>query len=276
MDSSLLKVFVAVAQEKSVTLGAKKLKSAQSNVTARIKQLEKNLGYPLFHRVPQGVILTNEGKKLYPSAIEIVKKIDLLSIEMANVTHQEQLKVASTEANATIRIVPFLLQVYKDYPNIQLELVTNTTQEITRMVLDYEVDIAFISGITKHKDLLTLNTFEEEMVIVNNNKNANNGNTYLVYKSGCAYNDFTIEYLKKNENEDYKLLKFSSYETILGCVEAGIGKSILPLSVIKKLGFENRVNLQILSKHDANIPTSMVCRKDNIPLIVNYLKTLEL
>ena len=42
MDSNLLKVFVAVAEKKSFSLGAKKLKFTQTNVSLRIKQLEKN------------------------------------------------------------------------------------------------------------------------------------------------------------------------------------------------------------------------------------------
>ena len=63
MDSNLLKVFVAVANNKSISLGAKELDFTQSNVTLRIKQLEKNIGYSLFHRIPKGVKLTHEGEK---------------------------------------------------------------------------------------------------------------------------------------------------------------------------------------------------------------------
>jgi len=40
MESNLLRVFLAVAQKKSITLGAKKLKVTQTNVTLRIKQFE--------------------------------------------------------------------------------------------------------------------------------------------------------------------------------------------------------------------------------------------
>lgn len=65
MDSNLLKVFVEVAKEKSISKAAIVLEYAQSNVTSRIQQLEKSLGYKLFHRVPKGVILTNEGERLY-------------------------------------------------------------------------------------------------------------------------------------------------------------------------------------------------------------------
>ena len=71
MDSSLLKVFVEVARENSITKAANKLNFAQSNVTSRIKQLEKSLGFALFHRVPKGMILSKEGEKLYPYAVVI-------------------------------------------------------------------------------------------------------------------------------------------------------------------------------------------------------------
>ena len=76
MDSNLLKVFVEVANEKSIKKAAINLEFAQSNVTSRIKQLEKSIGNSLFHRVPKGVILSKEGEKLYPYAVEIVKRIE--------------------------------------------------------------------------------------------------------------------------------------------------------------------------------------------------------
>ncbi len=65
MDSNLLKVFVSVSNTKSISLGAKELGFTQSNVTLRIKQLEKSIGYELFHRTNRGVVLTHEGEKFY-------------------------------------------------------------------------------------------------------------------------------------------------------------------------------------------------------------------
>lgn len=43
MDMNLLKVFISVANKKSISLASNELKCAQSNVTSRIKQLEKIL-----------------------------------------------------------------------------------------------------------------------------------------------------------------------------------------------------------------------------------------
>lgn len=271
MDSSLLKVFVEVARENSITKAASKLKFAQSNVTSRIKQLEKSLGFALFHRVPKGVILSKEGEKLYPYAVEIVKKVELATFSMKNINNQEHLIIGSTESNATTRIIPFLQQLHGDFPNMSLELITNTTREITKELLDYKVDIAFISGIPKSSDLMILNKIDEDIVIVEA-ENANPPNVFLSFKKGCAYNEFGQNYLKNILQEDFKTLEFGNYEIILGCVKAGMGKSILPMSIVKKHKYENDLKITALPKELANMPTCLVCRKDNMPKIEEYLK----
>ncbi len=153
MDSNLLKIFVEVAKFKSISLAAKELEFAQSNVTARIKQLEKNIGHELFHRIPKGVILTKAGEKLFDSALEIVRKIEETTFSMKNLQKQESLKVGSTESNAVLRIVPFLINLHKDFPKMQLELFTGTTDEMIKDLLEYKVDIAFVSGIPLNKEL---------------------------------------------------------------------------------------------------------------------------
>ena len=271
MDSSLLKVFVEVARENSITKAANKLNFAQSNVTSRIKQLEKSLGFALFHRVPKGVILSKEGEKLYPYAVEIVKKVELATFSMKNINKQEHLIIGSTESNATTRIVPFLVQLHSDFPNMSLELITNTTREITKELLDYKVDIAFISGVPKHSDLIVLNKVEEDIVVVEP-KIGDAPNVFLSFKNGCAYNEFGQTYLKNSSNEDFKTLEFGNYEIILGCVKAGMGKSLLPMSIVKKHKYENDLKITALPKEMANMPTCLVCRKDNIPKIEEYLE----
>jgi LysR family transcriptional regulator, cell division regulator len=271
MDSNLLKVFVEVAREKSITKAATKLEFAQSNVTSRIKQLEKSLGFPLFHRVPKGVILSKEGEKLYPYAIEIVKKVKEATYDMKNINKQEHLIVGSTESNASTRIVPFLLQLHNDFPNTSLELITNTTREITKELLDYKVDVAFVSGEPKNDDLIILNKIDEKIVLVEP-KNENCPNVFLSFKNGCAYNEFGQNYLRELSDENFRNFEFGNYETILGCVKAGMGKSLLPLSIIKKLKYEKDLKIINLPEQLANMPTCLVCRKDNIPKIETYLK----
>ena len=61
MELSALRIFKAVAEEGSVTLAATRLNRVQSNVSARLTQLEESLGVPLFHRSGRRLQITAEG-----------------------------------------------------------------------------------------------------------------------------------------------------------------------------------------------------------------------
>lgn len=189
--------------------------------------------------------------------------------------HQEQLIVASTESNAVTRIVPFLLKLHEAYPKMQLELITNTTKDIIKQLLEYEVDIAFISGIPQEEELMVLNKVDETIVLVEP-KNEEGNNVFLCFKKGCAYNEFGANYLIQTTQNEHKRLEFGSYETILGCVKAGMGKSLLPLSIVEKLNYTNDLKITYLSEETAYLPTCLVCRKDYMPKISEYLKKLVL
>lgn len=274
MDSNLLKVFVAVADQESISLGAKQLGFTQSNVTLRIKQLEKNMNYKLFHRIPKGVKLTHEGQKLYPHALEIVKKVETTILDMQN-SKESKLIVGSTDCNAAVRISSFLMKLHKDYPKIQLELLTGTTKDITEMVLNYKVDIAFISGEPKDDDLMILQKFEEEIAILEA-KDEKTPNVILSFKEGCAYDEFLKNYYRNKGEQIEKSLAFGSLETILACVNAGMGKTLLPTNLVDKLGFKEKLKITKLDKKTAYIPTCLVCRKDYIPEISEYLGKVKL
>ena len=272
MDSNLLKVFVAVAKVKSISLGAKELGFTQSNVTLRIKQLEKTTGYRLFHRTPKGVVLTNEGKKLYPFALDIVKKVDETILYMNNINHQEILKIGSTQSNATTRLIPFITKLNEEYPQMRLELFTDTTPNVLEALLNYQVDVAFLSGNPHHKNIEILNAYKEDTFLVEP-KNKPSQNTILAYKESCAYYLFLKNHFLQKGNKNFNVNIFENYEIILGGIEVGMGVSLLPLSIIKKFAYQDKLKL---TKIDTKLYTHLVCRSNYIPMISEYLKNIKL
>ena len=68
MDSTDLAFVVAVVEEGGVTAAARRLNCVQSNVTARIRALEAELGVALFHRTGRGVQPTRAAESLLPHA----------------------------------------------------------------------------------------------------------------------------------------------------------------------------------------------------------------
>lgn len=272
MESALLKVFVAVANKKSISLGAQSLNVTQSNVTNRIKQLEKNLGYSLFHRIPSGVQLTKEGEKLYPMAVEIVKKVEEAQFKMENINHQDTLHIGSGQANVALRLLPFINKLNTKYPAMQLELYVNANPQILEKILDYKLDIAFITGAPTHQDLMTLKTFDDDLYLVEC-KSKKYNNCLIGYKKDSTHYKFLVEYEKNQGNSDFKTIFIENYEVMLGCVKNGMGKAYVSKKIIEKYGFTKDL---ILTKLPNELKTHLVCRKDYVPIISEYLKRVRL
>jgi DNA-binding transcriptional LysR family regulator len=251
MDSNLLKVFIAVANNKSISLGAKELNFTQSNVTLRIKQLEKSLGYALFYRTNKGVILTIEGEKLYPYAIEIVKKVEEATLKIRNIDYHELLN--------------------KDFKDMNLEFVVDSSLNLIEQLLDYKLDIAFVNGNPNHKEIEVLNIIKEDIVLVQS-KDKTAQNTIFAYKNGCLNRVFLDKYLSKNKKSSYKKVNLENYELILSCVEAGYGVALFSRPIIEKFGYTNRLKI---TNMDFELDTHLICRKDFKPIIEKYLRNIE-
>lgn len=73
MELRDLKVFQAIAEEGSISRAAERLGYVQSNVTARLRNLEEELGGLLFHRLPKGVQMTDKGKLFRQYADSILR-----------------------------------------------------------------------------------------------------------------------------------------------------------------------------------------------------------
>ncbi|MBR3209043.1 MAG: LysR family transcriptional regulator [Bacilli bacterium] len=80
INFDLYKIFYYVSEFKSITKTANYMHISQPAVTRHIKNLESIVGNDLIAKVPKGIELTDEGKKLY----EIIKKPaeELINIEL--------------------------------------------------------------------------------------------------------------------------------------------------------------------------------------------------
>ena len=276
MDSNLLKIFTTVAKSNSITLGAKKLKVTQANVTLRIKQLEKQLGYKIFHRVPKGVILTKEGEQLFPLANEVEKKFEEIKMKVNNINTQESLIVASTYTNASKRLIPFLKKISTDFPNLKLELIRKTKIPIVKLLIEYKIDIGFINHIPIYDEIMVLKKFSNKLLFLESKKPTVDNYTILAYEEGCAYHEGTKMYYKHIGIDNYETIEIADFEVILACVELGMGKAIVPKSIVEKLGYIDKLKKTLINDSVLEIPTCLICRKDNIPKISEYLRNIDI
>ena len=270
MDLQSLLFFRTVAESGSISKAAKELNYAQSNLTAKIQQLEANLQTTLFYRHNRGTTLTDKGKLL----LSYTDKIFLLIDEAREVMNENQipngpLVIGSMETTAAVRLPKLLSKYHREYSAVDLTLKTGPTEQNVRGVLQYELDGAFVAGPIEHPDLDFQPLIEEELVLVTDTfhqpiislKEIRN-RTLLVFKKGCSYRARLEGWLHHEGVIPEKIMEFGTLDGIIGCVSAGLGISLLPRSVVAKYVEENLLIEHIIPKRFGKVETIFIYRKD--------------
>ena len=84
-DIRLLRSFLAVADERSISSAARHLFMSQQTLSEQIRQLEKAVGVPLLLRGPRGVTLTAAGERLAAGAAAVAAELDALVDEVRRI-----------------------------------------------------------------------------------------------------------------------------------------------------------------------------------------------
>src|ERR1700759_254312 len=117
MDVADLKVFEAVARHGCMNRAALELHTVQSNVTARIRSLEREIGVPLFQRHVRGVSMTPAGERMLPYAARMAKLLaDAKTAAGADAPPSGALNLGTLETTAAIRLAPVLGTFTRMYP----------------------------------------------------------------------------------------------------------------------------------------------------------------
>src|SRR3954465_390683 len=131
MDAADLRIFEAVARLGGMNRAAAELNTVQSNVTARVRMLEDELGLALFHRHSRGVTLTAAGRRLIPYAVRVAQLIvEARRAVLDDGAPKGELRVGSLETTAALRLSPVLSAYAASYPEVDLSLITGTTCEL--------------------------------------------------------------------------------------------------------------------------------------------------
>lgn len=132
IETRLLKYFLAVAQEGSVSNAAKTLHVTQPTLSRQIAALEDKLDRQLFTRNSKGLELTEHGAILRRYAEEIVSLVDkaIEEVSLSNQSTTGVVHIAVGETKVVSYIARAICEVQKDYPNIEFKFYSGTSAEI--------------------------------------------------------------------------------------------------------------------------------------------------
>lgn len=169
MEIKQLRAFVAIAEEKTFTAGAKRVNVTQAAVSMQIRHLEKQIGLPLFTRTPRGVLLTEAGEKLLERARRILREHDTALDELAEIAGAEygRLRIGSASAMfATAQLPAILEDLKKAFPNANISVSSGTSKKLVDQILHGEIDIAFVSLPIEASNVQTELLYSDEVVAI--------------------------------------------------------------------------------------------------------------
>ncbi len=269
MDLGSLRIFLAVAEEGSVSRAAERLHYVQSNVTTRLRRLEEDLGTSLFVRTGRGMVPTSAGKSLQGYARQILRTVEEARLAVnGSARPQGPLAVGAIDTVAASHLPRVLARYHRQYPEVDIDLQTGASQELVRQVLNYDIEGALVGGPIANSEIIQEEIYVEEMVLVTAPGEpapaAGNFNTILVFRPGCSCRNRLEQWLREEGLTPIKLMEFGTLDAILGCVGAGMGITMLPRSFVERGPFASLVQTHSVAEPFARVPTMFVRRKDMV------------
>ncbi|MEK4662866.1 LysR family transcriptional regulator [Priestia sp. FSL H7-0729] len=266
MESGDLRIFQCVAQEGNLTKAASKLGYVQSNVTARIRHLEAEVGTTLFIRHNRGMTLSPAGVMLLTYADKIIGLLNDASKALrATSTPSGPLRIGSIQTAAAVRLPKLFAKYYKQYPDVSLSLATANSQMLIDQVIGYELEGAFIGCSCDHPDIDSVDVFDEELFVVSSGVGPEEElarKPILVYSMGCSYRQILEEWLLSSGVNRPVIMEFGTLEAIISGVTSGMGISLLPEIVIRQQIASGNLRKHSLPSGISRMMTRFITRKD--------------
>lgn len=268
MDLSDLRIFTAVVEEGGITRAAERLHRVQSNVTTRIRQLEEELGVPLFIREGKRLHLAPSGELLLGYAERLLRLAEEAEAALRDTEPRGLFRLGAMESTAAVRLPQPLAEFSRRYPKVTLELKTGNPTQLSAAVLAGEVEAALIAEPVADAKFESIVAFEEEPVVVTGGgyppikTGGDMPKTMLVFEQGCPHRRRLEDWYARHGEFPERVLELGSYHAMLGCVLAGMGAALLPRSILDTFPESKRLTVYPLKGEVDRLRTLLIWRKD--------------
>lgn len=273
MNTNDLSLFEAVAHHGNFTKAAEAMFTVQSNVTARIKNLEEEFGAPLFFRTSRKVELTPAGETLmqYSKQINYLINEAKSSIGKSDVV-KGQIKIGFLETMMTLKGPGLVDELALKFPFVDLEFRSAMRDSLINDVVNFRLDAAFVPGPLHIPELEHIEIGNEKVVLV---APANceslddvlkmNPLKAIVFDQGCVFRARLEAWLvTKGVSQCHKTV-MNSIEGVVNFIESGIGFSFLPAEIVTTFYGSRNIKTFALPKEIGLMKTLLVFRKDIPP-----------
>jgi DNA-binding transcriptional LysR family regulator len=148
MELRQLQYFLLAAQEQSFAKASQKAYVSQQALSKSIISLERELGVPLFERLPHGVVLTSYGQLLLEKAYHITAEVNGVVNDIQTMKNSEgnTIKVALTTGVEDGFSVLNLLEFQNIYPQYRLVTISSNDIQIEEWIVNERIELGILGA----------------------------------------------------------------------------------------------------------------------------------
>src|SRR5215207_10053771 len=248
MEIRQLRAFTAIAETRTFTAAAQRVHVTQAAISMQIRQLEQEVGIPLFIRTPRRVVMTEAGEKLLERAYLILREHDAAVAEIAELAGAEhgRLRVGSSSATVSAERLPRLFsEMIKVHPHVEITVTSGTSELLVKHILAGEIDVAFVSLPVEARNVETEVLSHDQLVAIASPRHplarqkvvsafALSGEKLILGERGGNTRRLIDEFFAEAGLKPTVAMELSRQAAIKNMVAADMGVGIVPLSTARE------------------------------------------
>ncbi|MDA7417085.1 LysR family transcriptional regulator [Xenophilus arseniciresistens] len=145
-----LRYFAAVAEELNFRRASERIHIEQSPLSRAVRDLEEDLGVPLFVRLPRGLKLTPAGLKLLTECRKLLVQLERVkrTVRHTHALYQAPMRVGVADGIAQPRLSECFNRWRLIAPEVPLEIEEMRARELANALRNEEVDVGFSFGVS--------------------------------------------------------------------------------------------------------------------------------
>ncbi|CAL79862.1 putative transcriptional regulatory protein, LysR family [Bradyrhizobium sp. ORS 278] len=242
-----LRLFIAVAEARSITGGADRAHLALASASARIKGLEETFGVALFKRGRRGVDLTAAGESLLEHARIVMAHVETMQGDLSGFASGQRANVqllANTVGLAE-HLPKALAAFLRAHPEINVDVEERESTEIAEAVASGRADLGFAA---EHALPETIERFafgEDRLVLVAGKRSGfagrrqidfseTAGQDFIGLTQGTALNVHIGRHAARLGIRQHVRARLRDFDAICQMVAAGIGIAVVPEAAARR------------------------------------------
>lgn len=246
IDFVTLRLFVAIADERSLTRAAEREHLALAAVSKRVSDLEGQLGVSLLYRQPKGVELTPAGHALLHHARNLLDNLQQLDADLSEFSQGVKGHVRiHANTSAVIEFLPEDLSVFAHrHPEVKIDLEERISSDTLRALREGLTDIGIFAGHMPAEDLQVFNYREDRLVLVTPREHPLAGRDRIALGEATGFDfiglqqDASLHALLQQSAQQMGTplrlrIQVRSFEAICRMIHTGMGVGVLPEQVVR-------------------------------------------